>query len=177
MRFEPPFSPRTPPWGSEDTPSQSEAIRPPIPPAKNLSPLGSNLRDLRGDLSEACLRAREIVIEARAVPDLDPGADARDRHFLFELRVLAQIVRDQDPPLRIGSALGRSRYHEPLQLVTLEPERIDSGEALLVGLPVVAGEEGVSPGQACVFSDSGQGQARVLGGGFIRAAAATARAA
>ena len=39
------------------------------------------------------------------------------------------------------------------------------------------GEDGVSPGQACVFYDGAQGQARVLGGGFIRAAAATARAA
>jgi tRNA-specific 2-thiouridylase len=39
------------------------------------------------------------------------------------------------------------------------------------------GEDGVSPGQACVFYDSAQGQARVLGGGFIRTAAATARAA
>jgi tRNA-specific 2-thiouridylase len=32
------------------------------------------------------------------------------------------------------------------------------------------GEEGVSPGQACVFYDAGDGRARVLGGGFIRAA-------
>jgi len=39
------------------------------------------------------------------------------------------------------------------------------------------GEDGISPGQACVFYDGAQGQARVLGGGFIRAAAATARAA
>ncbi|ACI92339.1 tRNA (5-methylaminomethyl-2-thiouridylate)-methyltransferase [Afipia carboxidovorans OM5] len=30
-----------------------------------------------------------------------------------------------------------------------------------------AGEEGVSPGQACVFYDAPTGQARVLGGGFI----------
>jgi len=30
-----------------------------------------------------------------------------------------------------------------------------------------AGEEGVSPGQACVFYDAPAGQARVLGGGFI----------
>jgi tRNA-uridine 2-sulfurtransferase len=29
------------------------------------------------------------------------------------------------------------------------------------------GEEGVSPGQACVFYDAADGQARVLGGGFI----------
>lgn len=32
------------------------------------------------------------------------------------------------------------------------------------------GEEGVSPGQACVFYDAPAGQARVLGGGFISAA-------
>ena len=38
------------------------------------------------------------------------------------------------------------------------------------------GEDGVSPGQACVFYDRAEGQARVLGGGFIRAAAAAARA-
>jgi tRNA-specific 2-thiouridylase len=36
------------------------------------------------------------------------------------------------------------------------------------------GEDGVSPGQACVFYDAGEGQARVLGGGFIKAAAASA---
>jgi tRNA-specific 2-thiouridylase len=39
------------------------------------------------------------------------------------------------------------------------------------------GEDGVSPGQACVFYDASQGQARVLGGGFIRSAAAAAQAA
>ncbi len=39
------------------------------------------------------------------------------------------------------------------------------------------GEDGVSPGQACVFYDAGVGQARVLGGGFIRQAAAAEHAA
>ncbi len=34
------------------------------------------------------------------------------------------------------------------------------------------GEDGVSPGQACVFYDAPQGQARVLGGGFIKSAVA-----
>jgi tRNA-specific 2-thiouridylase len=43
---------------------------------------------------------------------------------------------------------------------------------------LVDGEDGVSPGQACVFYDAGDGQARVLGGGFIKSAvAAEARAA
>jgi tRNA-specific 2-thiouridylase len=39
------------------------------------------------------------------------------------------------------------------------------------------GEDGVSPGQACVFYDAGEGQARVLGGGFIKHAAAAEHAA
>jgi tRNA-specific 2-thiouridylase len=38
---------------------------------------------------------------------------------------------------------------------------------------LVAGEEGVSPGQACVFYDAPSGQARVLGGGFIQSATAS----
>ena len=39
------------------------------------------------------------------------------------------------------------------------------------------GEDGVSPGQACVIYDAADGQARVLGGGFIRRAAPQAEAA
>src|SRR5471032_2656031 len=41
---------------------------------------------------------------------------------------------------------------------------------------LVDGEDGVSPGQACVFYDAGAGQARVLGGGFIKSAVAAADA-
>ncbi len=33
---------------------------------------------------------------------------------------------------------------------------------------LIAGEDGVSPGQACVFYEQATGQSRVLGGGFIR---------
>ena len=39
-----------------------------------------------------------------------------------------------------------------------------------IEVDLVAGEEGVSPGQACVFYDAARGQARVLGGGFIESA-------
>jgi tRNA-uridine 2-sulfurtransferase len=35
---------------------------------------------------------------------------------------------------------------------------------------IVGGEEGVAPGQACALYDAGAGQARMLGGGFIRSA-------
>jgi tRNA-uridine 2-sulfurtransferase len=38
-----------------------------------------------------------------------------------------------------------------------------------VAVELAGGEEGVAPGQACVFYDAAEGEARVLGGGFIRA--------
>jgi tRNA-specific 2-thiouridylase len=41
-------------------------------------------------------------------------------------------------------------------------------------IELVDGEHGVSPGQACVFYDAPAGQARVLGGGFIKSAVAAA---
>ena len=46
-----------------------------------------------------------------------------------------------------------------------------------VAVELIDGEEGVAPGQACVFYDAPEGQARVLGGGFIRAARLSAQAA
>jgi tRNA-specific 2-thiouridylase len=36
-----------------------------------------------------------------------------------------------------------------------------------IGVELAGGEDGVSPGQACVFYDAQAGEARVLGGGFI----------
>ena len=42
---------------------------------------------------------------------------------------------------------------------------------------LIDGEHGVSPGQACVFYDAPEGQARVLGGGFIKTALAASEAA
>jgi tRNA-specific 2-thiouridylase len=44
-----------------------------------------------------------------------------------------------------------------------------------VEVELVVGEDGVAPGQACVFYDSPEGQARVLGGGIIQSAAAASR--
>lgn len=41
-----------------------------------------------------------------------------------------------------------------------------------VVVDLTEGEDGVSPGQACVFYDAPEGQARVLGGGFIARTAA-----
>jgi len=46
-----------------------------------------------------------------------------------------------------------------------------------IEVELIEGEEGVAPGQACVFYDAKEGEARLLGGGFIKqASAALARA-
>jgi tRNA-uridine 2-sulfurtransferase len=45
-----------------------------------------------------------------------------------------------------------------------------------IEVDLVTGEDGVSPGQACVFYDAAEGQARVLGGGFIATAVAAIEA-
>jgi tRNA-specific 2-thiouridylase len=47
---------------------------------------------------------------------------------------------------------------------------------MAVEVELAGGEHGISPGQACVFYDAPDGQARVLGGGFIQAVADPARA-
>jgi tRNA-specific 2-thiouridylase len=41
---------------------------------------------------------------------------------------------------------------------------------------LIGGEDGVSPGQACVFYEAAEGQARVLGGGVIAGTMPLARA-
>jgi tRNA-specific 2-thiouridylase len=46
-----------------------------------------------------------------------------------------------------------------------------------VEVELIDGEEGVAPGQACVFYDSADNEARVLGGGFIRATEAVSKVA
>jgi tRNA-specific 2-thiouridylase len=45
-----------------------------------------------------------------------------------------------------------------------------------IEVELIAGEDGVSPGQACVLYDAAEGQARVLGGGVIASTTAAATA-
>jgi tRNA-uridine 2-sulfurtransferase len=72
------------------------------------------------------------------------GDGARD-HALRVRREVFVKVRSTRPPRAAWLSIGRNG---------IEVELID-------------GEEGVAPGQACVFYDSAGAQARVLGGGFI----------
>ena len=45
-----------------------------------------------------------------------------------------------------------------------------------IEVELIAGEDGVSPGQACAFYDAAEGQARVLGGGVIASTIAAEKA-
>jgi len=65
------------------------------------------------------------------------------------------------------------RSTRPPQAAWLRHSTTSTGESG-TEVELVDGEHGVSPGQACVFYDAGTGQARVLGGGFIKSAAAAA---
>ena len=65
--------------------------------------------------------------------------------------------------LEIYARLRSTRVPVPAQLLV---------DASGVRVALAHGEDGVSPGQACVFSESGEATARVLGGGFIKATAA-----
>ena len=48
-----------------------------------------------------------------------------------------------------------------------QPAWLRRGAGGDVEVELIAGEDGVSPGQACAFYDAAEGQARVLGGGII----------
>ncbi len=65
------------------------------------------------------------------------------------------------------------RSTRPPQAAWLRHSTTSTGEAGYE-VDLVDGEHGVAPGQACVLYDSGVGQARVLGGGFIKSAVAAA---
>jgi tRNA-uridine 2-sulfurtransferase len=53
-----------------------------------------------------------------------------------------------------------------------QPAWLRAGAAGGIDVELIGGEDGVSPGQACVFYDAVEGQARVLGGGIIAATTA-----
>jgi tRNA-specific 2-thiouridylase len=71
----------------------------------------------------------------------------------------------------IEDAAGREVYVKVRSTRPPQPARL-SLDGNDVAVELTGGEEGVAPGQACVFYDAADGEARVLGGGFIRGAQA-----
>jgi tRNA-uridine 2-sulfurtransferase len=69
----------------------------------------------------------------------------------------------------IGDALGRGREVFVKVRSTRAPQPAWlAGGSDGIAVDLLEGEDGVSPGQACVLYDAADGQARVLGGGFIK---------
>ena len=82
---------------------------------------------------------------------------------LREVNWIGPGAFDAIPPEGLEVAV-RLRSTRPPAPAILHRDGVDTWVELL------SGETGVSPGQACVFYDSIGGRARVLGGGFIKAA-------
>jgi len=97
------------------------------------------------------------------------------------LRTLRMRLRDVNwlGDGAIDGALAPGRLEVFVKVRSTRPPKpawlMRTGEHYEVEL--ACGEEGVAPGQACVFYDAPAGQARVLGGGFIKSAVAQAEVA
>ena len=108
--------------------------------------------------------------------------DAATRHVVVGPR---EALRTERMRLRDVNWLGEGTIEEAMAVGRLEvfvkvrstrPPQAAwlSGTACALEVELVDGEEGVAPGQACVFYDAPRGQARVLGGGFIKSAVSVA---
>ena len=102
--------------------------------------------------------------------------DADRRHVVVgpreALRTSRILLRDVNwiGDVDIGEALADDRREVFVKVRSTRPPQaawLRHGEGGYE-VELVDGEHGVSPGQACVFYDAGEGQARVLGGGFIK---------
>jgi tRNA-specific 2-thiouridylase len=101
---------------------------------------------------------RRVVVGPRAALRTS-RMELRDVNWIGEGEVEAAIGDGREVFVKVRS----TRPPQPAWL---------RGSAERVEVELIAGEDGVSPGQACVLYDAQDGQARVLGGGIIRSAVA-----
>jgi tRNA-uridine 2-sulfurtransferase len=92
------------------------------------------------------------------------------------LRMSRIVLRDMNwiGDDELDTALAQDRREVFVKVRSTRPPQAAwlSGTDDAYEVELIEGEHGVSPGQACVFYDAPDGQARVLGGGFIKSAAA-----
>lgn len=72
-----------------------------------------------------------------------------------------------DEKLDALAGMTRNIYARVRSTQDPQPARLDVDASGMVSVTLIDGEHGVSKGQACVFYEHGQAQARVLGGGTI----------
>jgi tRNA-uridine 2-sulfurtransferase len=104
---------------------------------------------------------RRVVVGPREALRMD-RIQLRDVNWIGDGEIDRAIGKGLDKGLEIFVRVRSTRAPQPAWL------RGSDGH---YEVELVAGEEGVSPGQACVFYDAPADQARVLGGGFIQSAA------
>jgi tRNA-specific 2-thiouridylase len=110
--------------------------------------------------------SRRVVVGPREALRMD-RIRLRDVNWIGDGEIDRAISKGFDKGLEIFVRVRSTRAPQPAWL------RGSNGH---YEVELVAGEEGVSPGQACVFYDAPAGQARVLGGGFIQSAAKSSTA-
>ena len=101
---------------------------------------------------------------------------ARKRVIVGPRQALATTLVDLRNVNWIGDGAFEALSREGLEVAVRMRSTRPPARARLFAAPgggahveLYAGEEGVAPGQACVFYETAQPGARVLGGGFIRA--------
>ncbi|MEO1702585.1 MAG: tRNA 2-thiouridine(34) synthase MnmA [Pseudomonadota bacterium] len=110
-----------------------------------------------------------VKIDARTRRVIVGGREALDTHYveLREFNWLGEIaVHEINKPIDVLARVRSTRPPKPARLFKQDNK---------IMVELVGGEEGVSPGQACVLYDGEGAGARVLGGGFIDATKRTAQ--
>jgi tRNA-specific 2-thiouridylase len=123
---------------------------------------------------------RRVVVGPREALRIN-AMRLRDVNWLGD-GTLGQALADEATGPRVPAADGERRGAEGREIfVKVRSTRAPQPGWLRRGaggveVELIAGEDGVSPGQACVFYDAPSGQARVLGGGIIQSALAASDA-
>jgi tRNA-uridine 2-sulfurtransferase len=100
----------------------------------------------------------------------------RSRMQLREVNWIGDTALDEALADDRREVFVKVRSTRPPQPAWLRRSAAAAAGAWGVEVELAGGEDGVSPGQACVFYDAPDGQSRVLGGGFIQNVADPARA-
>jgi tRNA-uridine 2-sulfurtransferase len=157
-----------------------ERLKPGAAEAGEIVDLGGNVLGAHAGIIHFTVGQRRGLGLATGSPLYVVRLDAHERRVVVgpreALRMSRIVLRDVNwiGDGSIEEALADDRREVFVKVRSTRPPQAGWLCAAKDGYEVAlaTGEDGVSPGQACVFYDAGEGQARVLGGGFIKSAAA-----
>jgi tRNA-specific 2-thiouridylase len=155
-----------------------ERLRPGAAEAGNIVHIDGRVLGRHGGIINYTIGQRKGIGVAAQEPLYVLSLDAASREVVVgpreALRTRRLTLRDVnwlgDEPLDEAAARGEEILARIRSSGPLQPARLFSEEDRLT-VELARGEDGVSPGQACVFYAAGGGGERVLGGGWIKATA------